>query len=112
MDNDGCTWSRLRCSRRGRNIMKRLFYFTGYRLSVLYWKGKELVGSSSFEPTKSGLDNFRNYLLQTENISGMFLVDVIEEVFRNEKIPHVSSKDRRAVISRLIDPLLFLLPWS
>ncbi|PCJ85219.1 MAG: hypothetical protein COA54_11750 [Thiotrichaceae bacterium] len=83
--------------------MKRLFYFTGYRLSVLYWKGKELVGSSSFEPTKAGLDNFRNYLLQTENIAGMFLVDVIEEDFRNEKIPHVSSKDRRAIIGRLID---------
>ncbi len=83
--------------------MKRLFYFTGYRLSVLYWKGKELVGSSSFEPTREGLDNFRNYLLQTENISGMFLVDVIEEDFRNEKIPHVSNKDRQAVISRLTD---------
>ncbi|VAW54891.1 hypothetical protein MNBD_GAMMA05-1848 [hydrothermal vent metagenome] len=83
--------------------MKRLFYFTGYRLSVLYWKGKELVGSSSFEPTREGLDNFRNYLLQTENISGMFFVDVIEEDFRNEKIPHVSNKDRQSVIGRLID---------
>ncbi len=83
--------------------MKRLFYFTGYRLSVLHWKGKELVGSSSFEPTELGLDAFRNYLMQTENIPGKFLVDVIEEDFRNEKIPHVGSKDRRAVISRLID---------
>jgi len=83
--------------------MKRLFYFTGYRLSVLYWKGKELVGSSSFEPTREGLENFRNYLLQAKNIAGMFLVDVIEEDFRNEKIPHVTSKDRNAVIRRLID---------
>jgi hypothetical protein len=84
-------------------MMKRLFYFTGYRLSVMYWKGKELVGSSSFEPTGEGLENFRSYLLQTENIAGMFLVDVIEEDFRNEKIPHVTSRDRNAVISRLID---------
>ncbi len=83
--------------------MKRLFYFTGYRLTVLHWKGRELVGSSSFEPTESGLDNFRNYLRQTENIPGKFLVDVIEEDFRNEKIPHVGSKDRNSVINRLID---------
>ena len=83
--------------------MKRLFYFTGYRLSVLYWKGKELVGSSSFEPTNEGMATFRNYLSQTENIASMFLVDVIEEDFRNEKIPHVSSRDRNAVIRRLID---------
>ncbi|MFV9615259.1 MAG: hypothetical protein ACNYZG_04835 [Gammaproteobacteria bacterium] len=83
--------------------MKRLFYFTGYRLSVLHWKGRALVGSSSFEPTESGLDSFRNYLRQTENIPGKFLVDVIEEDFRNEKIPHVGSKDRSSVINRLID---------
>ena len=83
--------------------MKRLFYFTGYRLTVLHWKGRELVGSSSFEPIESGLDNFRNYLRQTENTPGKFLVDVIEEDFRNEKIPHVGSKDRNSVINRLID---------
>ena len=83
--------------------MKRLFYFTGYRLSVLHWKGGALVGHTSFEPTESGLNQFRHYLLQTENIPGKFLVDVIEEDFRNERIPHVGSKDRSAVISRLID---------
>jgi len=83
--------------------MKRLFYFTGYRLSVLHWKGRRLIGSSSFEPTETGLAQFRNYLLHTENISSKFLVDVIEEDFRNEKIPHVGSKDRRSVVTRLID---------
>jgi hypothetical protein len=83
--------------------MKRLFYFTGYRLSVLHWQGKELVGHTSFEPTETGLNEFRHYLQQTENITGKFLVDVIEEDFRNEKIPHVGSKDRVAVINRLMD---------
>lgn len=83
--------------------MERLFYFTGYRLSVSHWKDKELIGVSSFEPTESGLDNFRAYLQQTENIASKFLVDVIEEDFRNEKVPHVGSKDRKSVISRLID---------
>ena len=83
--------------------MKRLFHFTGYRLRVLHWKGKQLVGTSSFEPTERGLNKFRSYLLETENIPGKFLVDVIEEDFRNEKIPHVGSKDRKAVIARLVD---------
>ncbi len=83
--------------------MKRLFYFTGYRLNVSHWKGGKLVGASSFEPTDSGLYQFRNYLLQTKNISSKFLVDVIEEDFRNEKIPHVGSKDRHSVVSRVID---------
>ncbi len=84
-------------------MMKRLFYFTGYRLSVLHYRGKELVGSTSFEPTNKGLDEFRSYLLQTPNISGKFLVDVIEEDFRKEIVPHVGSKDRKSVINRLVD---------
>jgi hypothetical protein len=83
--------------------MKRLFYFTGYRLSVMHWNGKKLVGNISFEPTEEGLDEFRRYLQQTANISSKFLVDVIEEDFRNETIPHVGSKDRKSVINRLID---------
>jgi hypothetical protein len=83
--------------------MKRLFYFTGYRLSVLHFKGKALTGNISFEPTTAGLDNFRQYLLQTRNISSKFLVDVIEEDFRNELVPHTGSKDRQAVVSRMID---------
>jgi len=83
--------------------MKRLFYFTGYRMSVLHWSGKKLVGTSSFEPTESGLEKFRSYLVQAENIPGKFLVDVIEEDFRNEKIPHVGSRDRKSVVNRLVD---------
>ena len=83
--------------------MKRLFYFTGYRLSVLHWKGRSLAGSSSFEPTDEGLEKFRSYLQQTEKVPGKFLVDVIEEDFRNEIIPHVGARDRKAVVSRLVD---------
>ena len=83
--------------------MKRLFYFTGYRLSVLHWKGRTLAGSSSFEPTESGFAKFRSYLQQTENIPSKFLVDVIEEDFRNETIPHVGARDRKAVVNRLLD---------
>ncbi len=104
MDNDGSSGAGIRRSFRGDDlIMKRLFYFTGYRLSVLHWKGKQLLGTTSFEPTEKGLEMFRAYLSNTEKISSKFLVDVIEEDFRNEKIPHVGARDRNAVISRLVD---------
>jgi hypothetical protein len=104
VDYDGSTGASLRCSVRCQAmIMKRLFYFTGYRMSVQHWNGKELIGTISFEPTEIGLEKFRSYLLQADNIPGKFLVDVIEEDFRNEKIPHVGSRDRSAVVNRLID---------
>lgn len=69
----------------------------------MHWKGKQLLGSSSFEPTEAGLEKFRAYLSSTEKIASKFLVDVIEEDFRSEKIPHVGARDRRAVINRLLD---------
>jgi len=104
VDNDGSVGAGLRCGLRSETlIMKRLFYFTGYRLSVMHWKGKQLLGTSSFEPTAAGLEMFRAYLSNTEKISSKFLVDVIEEDFRSEKIPHVGGRDRRAVINRLLD---------
>ena len=83
--------------------MKRLFYFTGYRLKVFHWKGRTLAGEIAFEPSASGLDAFRTYLQQSVNLPAKLLVDVIEEDFRIETVPHVGSKDRKAVITRLID---------
>ena len=83
--------------------MKRLFYFTGYRLKVFHWKNRTLVGEFSFEPTDTGLARFRQYLQQSVNIPARFLVDVIEEDFRIETVPHVGNRDRNAVIHRLID---------
>lgn len=83
--------------------MKRLFYFTGYRLTVQHWKGRQLLACFSFESTDYGLGSFRHYLMRTEKIPGKLLVDVIEEDFRTEKIPHVGRHDRQSVISRLLD---------
>ena len=83
--------------------MKRVFYFSGHRLTVFHWSGKSLSGACSFEPNSDGYEKFREYLLSSAKSSTAMLLDVIEEDFRKEVIPHVFGKDRKAVISRLID---------
>jgi hypothetical protein len=83
--------------------VNRIFYFTGHRLTVLHWKRKTFTGACSFEPDADGMDKFRQYLQTTANISTKFLVDVIEEDFRIEVIPHVRGKDQKAVLGRLFD---------
>ncbi len=72
-------------------------------MKVFHWKNRTLSGEVSFFPTDAGFEAFRNYLLQSVNIPAKFLVDVIEEDFRIEMVPHVGSKDRKAVVGRLID---------
>ena len=83
--------------------MKRIFYFTGHRFSVMHWNGKKFAGVCSFEPDSSGLDKFELYLKQTARMSTKLLIDIIEEDFRKETIPHVYGKDRKAVVSRILD---------
>lgn len=83
--------------------MRRTFYFSGHRLTAFHWKGKLFTGSCSFESDQEGYDKFRAYLAGTANVPSRMLVDVIEEDFRKEDIPHVHGRDRSAVISRLMD---------
>ena len=83
--------------------MKRIFYFSGHRLTVFHWSRKTLAGACSFESNDEGYEKFRQYLESTEKTSTCMLLDVIEEDFRKEVIPHVYGKDKKAVLSRLMD---------
>ena len=83
--------------------MKRIFYFSGHRLTVFHWGGRNLAGACSFEPNDEGFEKFRQYLQSSAKTATAILLDVIEEDFRKDVIPHVYGKDRKAVISRLID---------
>ncbi len=83
--------------------MKRIFYFTGHRFTVMHWKGKNFAGACSFEPDSAGLDKFEQYLQQSACMATKLLIDVIEEDFRQETIPHVYGKDRKAVVGRILD---------
>ncbi len=83
--------------------MKRIFYFSGHRLTVFHWSRKKLEGACSFESNVDGYEKFRQYLESSAKTPTGLLLDVIEEDFRKDVIPHVYGKDRKAVISRLID---------
>ena len=83
--------------------MKRIFYFSGHRLTVFHWSRKRLEGACSFESNDDGYEKFRQYLESSAKTPTVMLLDVIEEDFRKDVIPHVFGKDRKAVISRLID---------
>ena len=83
--------------------MKRIFYFSGHRLTVFHWSGKKLSDACSFESNDEGFSKFKQYLEGSAKTTTSLLLDVIEEDFRKDIIPHVYGKDRAAVISRLMD---------
>lgn len=86
-------------------MTRRVFYFSGYRLKIFEWQGKQLLGSAVFEPNEEGFAQFAAYLSQAPVLPVQLLVDLIEEDFRRESIPHLGPKDRQALLARLLDRL-------
>ncbi len=80
--------------------MKRVLYFTGYRLVAQEWVGHRLVSNVYFEPDEQGLDLFNAYLRSFKNEPVRLLVDLIEEEFRQIKIPLLRGSDRQAILER------------
>ncbi|TDJ23302.1 MAG: hypothetical protein E2O60_04145 [Gammaproteobacteria bacterium] len=80
--------------------MKRILYFTGYRLVAQEWHGNKLETSVYFEPDEQGLDLFNAYLRSFRHEPVRLLVDLIEEEFRQIKIPLLRGSDRKAILDR------------
>ena len=64
------------------------------------WAGHHLQSNIYFEPDEQGLDLFSAYLRSFHNQPIRLLVDLIEEEFRQIKIPLLRGSDRQAIIKR------------
>ena len=80
--------------------MKRILYFTGYRMVAQEWSGQKLTSSVYFEPDEQGLDLFTAYLSSLKHEPVRLLVDLIEEEFRQIKIPLIRGSGRQEILNR------------
>jgi len=64
------------------------------------WLGHKLESSVYFEPDEQGLDLFAAYLRSISHEPVRLLVDLIEEEFRQIKIPLLRGSDRKAILER------------
>lgn len=83
--------------------MKRIFYYSGYSLDVFHWNNDICIASFTFNPDDNGLEKFTVYLKATANTPARMLVDLIDEDFNKETIPHVGTADRKLIVNRLIN---------
>ncbi|MGH6635751.1 MAG: hypothetical protein ACRED0_06300 [Gammaproteobacteria bacterium] len=69
-------------------------------VTVHHWEQDRITNSLVFDNDDSGLAFFARYLSETLNAPLYVLVDMVEEEFRQDTIPHVSGANRRAVLQR------------
>ena len=78
---------------------KRLLYLTANRLTAYsLWRGK-LAADAGFERNDAGLAAFSTYLARTRNLYYL-VIDVVEEDYHQDIIPHMSRNDRGLVLAR------------
>lgn len=64
------------------------------------WSGHNLISSVYFEPDDQGLDLFSSYLSSLRDEPVRLLVDLIEEEFRQVRVPLLRGSDRQAILDR------------
>ncbi|MCY4283272.1 MAG: hypothetical protein OXE03_10215 [Gammaproteobacteria bacterium] len=74
--------------------------------AVLYhWQDRGAVLHDVFAATEQGRKTFRHYLSQHPDIPFYLLVDLADEEFRQDTVPHVSRRDQRALLKRKVGRL-------
>jgi hypothetical protein len=78
---------------------KTLFFLSAEHFQAYTWDKGSLSEAQSFTNDLGGREQFATYLKQ-HRAPAYLLVDVIEEDFRLETVPHLTGKNRRALIAR------------
>lgn len=91
--------------------MKRLLFFPGHRLLAYEWEGRRFHRSHAFEPDAAGFAAFREWLGEAPRIPVHLLIDVIEEEFHVEQVPHVIGRDRIELLRRTAEKRFRSTPY-
>ena len=79
---------------------RRAVFVAADAVSVYHWEGAGVTDSFVFDADETGLANFSRYLAETPKTPVYILVDIVEEEYRSETIPHVFGADRKALLER------------
>jgi hypothetical protein len=81
-------------------LSKLLAYHSGKQTEVYTWRRGALSARHVFNADAGGIAEFAAHLEKHAELPLYFLVDIIEEDFRLETIPHIQGRSRAALINR------------
>ena len=82
---------------------RRVFVISGAGLAVYHRHGRTLLDPFSFDSDDAGFAQFARYLERFPDDVACVIADVVEEEFREETVPHVLGRERRALLRAKAD---------
>ena len=79
---------------------RRVLFLSTHKAAIYHWQKGKLGSSFLFDVNEEGLLNFERYLREYPGTPVYILVDMFEEEYRRETIPHVFGPDRAAILER------------
>ena len=92
-------------------LAKRVIYITASEANIYLWKEACLQGPEEFRLDQDGLKSFSSRLSDSEEMLTYLIVDVVEEEFRNETVPHLFGRERKEFINRRLDQYYRATPY-
>ena len=86
-------------------MTKHFLYLTNDKLVALLWKSGAIVGRDIFLASDAESTAFIEYLGRHREVPTFFIIDLIEEDFRLDTIPHLRGGDANVVMTRKLAQL-------
>lgn len=80
--------------------IRRILYITDQTTAVYIVQGRRLLGKRTYALDQQGFDAFSADLAQLPGLLTQVLLDITEEEFYTEQVPHVFSHDQRMILAR------------
>jgi hypothetical protein len=90
---------------------KRLLFLTNHRLTSALWKAGRALQHQVFNTDEDGLAQFARSIANQPGVPTYLLIELVEEDFRNDTIPHVLGRDRQAILERKISQIYRATPY-
>lgn len=90
---------------------RRALFIGARDAAVYHWPALGLAAPRLFDLSDEGREAFRRYLAQTPKAPFHILLDVPEEEYRHEVVPHVSRRRRAALLRRKAGRLFKNTPY-
>lgn len=91
--------------------MKHFLYLTNTRLVSLVAQRGRIVSRREFAVAGAGANAFERYLAGMTDVPTHIFIDLAEEDFRLDTVPHVGARDREALLARKLGQIFRNTPY-